>query len=199
MGAESIYFTLTGKATVKEIKDAFQDAQEHDSAHNGHQDGYSGDFQTVNSVNTSHLDTVFPDFNAAYEFCLDKAEKWCTVVAVRYKVTELKPSKQRDAATAKVKETFQAIETVKREASLAISLASRKVKCKGCENIIAPKNIQGVNCPVCRASLMGAKFTRKIGSLTKKLHALKAKVDQLAKRDTKEAGTNTIIAGWGAC
>lgn len=84
MGATNISLGLKGKASRQEIDKAFRDRQAKDREYNGHQEGYSGDFQTVRSVDF-HLNQEFKSFSEAEEFCLDKAEKWETVVAVYYK------------------------------------------------------------------------------------------------------------------
>lgn len=85
MGAHNIDFELKGKASKSEIENAFKSQRESDAAENGHQHGYSGDFQTVRCVDFKHLGEVFSDYNKAYDFCLEHAEKWETVVAVYYK------------------------------------------------------------------------------------------------------------------
>jgi hypothetical protein len=84
MGACNIEFSLKGKASRSEIQSAFDQRVQEDAAENGHQHGYSGDFQTVDKVDFKHLGTVFPDINAAEEYALDHAEKWSTVVAVYF-------------------------------------------------------------------------------------------------------------------
>ena len=84
MGACNIDLTIKKKASIDEIRTAFRGQQELDSAYNGHQEGYSGDFQTVQGVEL-HKDKVFKDYNEAYDYCLDNAEKWDYVVAVYYK------------------------------------------------------------------------------------------------------------------
>lgn len=50
----------------------------------GDDDGYSGDFQTVNRVDYSYLGKVYPSHQEAMEFALEKAEKWETVVALYF-------------------------------------------------------------------------------------------------------------------
>lgn len=81
MGASTIAFTLDGNKTQADVKQAFRDRQADDRDCNGHQDGYSGDFQTVNSVKFSGRE--FNNWDEAYDYCHDKAEKWDYVVAVK--------------------------------------------------------------------------------------------------------------------
>lgn len=88
MGACDIRFTLKGDASRSDVLEAFKKKQLSDAEYNGHREGYSGDFQTVHEVKF-HTEfpgcpSLFPSFNDAYEYCLEKAEKWVYVVAVRY-------------------------------------------------------------------------------------------------------------------
>jgi len=46
MGAETFYTTVVGR--FKSPREAFRQAQEDANDYSGHQDGYSGDIQTVN-------------------------------------------------------------------------------------------------------------------------------------------------------
>jgi hypothetical protein len=84
-GAHDISFELKGEATRTEIEKAFKEQQAQDAMYDEDEDGYSGDFRTVNRVDFKHLGKVFETMDEAYEFGLDKAEKWETVVALYYK------------------------------------------------------------------------------------------------------------------
>jgi len=76
MGAENIEFRLKGKATKAQISAAFMARREQDAFENGHQDGYSGDFQTVHCVDYKYLGDVFDSYETAVNLALDKAEKY---------------------------------------------------------------------------------------------------------------------------
>jgi hypothetical protein len=84
MGAVGICHVIREKADRTKIDKAFRERREHDQDENGHREGYSGDFQTVTSVDYRFLGKVYSDYNEAEDFCLDKAEKWRTVVAVYF-------------------------------------------------------------------------------------------------------------------
>jgi len=84
MGATNICHVMKGKQDKPAIEKAFRERQKSDQAENGHRHGYSGDFQTVRSIDYSFLGKVYPSYNEAEEVCLDHAEKWETVVAVYY-------------------------------------------------------------------------------------------------------------------
>ena len=91
MGANNIQFKLGGEKTFSDVKQAFTDRVKEDRQNNGHQQGYSGDFQTVSEVkNHGHLEP-FRDYDEAHEYCLDNAEKWDFVVAVKYLDKDKKP------------------------------------------------------------------------------------------------------------
>ena len=82
MGACNIDFTLKGKASRTEIQKAFTEQRENDAIENG-RGSYTGDFQTVRRV-VFETDTVFASLDQAYDFCLEKAEKFETVIAVYF-------------------------------------------------------------------------------------------------------------------
>jgi hypothetical protein len=84
MGACDISFTLKGKVKFEEIGKAFRHRQGIDQIENGHQSGYSGDFQTVDKV-IDRTYQVFDSYEEAFDYCLENCEKWVSVVAVRYK------------------------------------------------------------------------------------------------------------------
>lgn len=83
MGACNIQFTIDKQATTQEVLAAFKRQREIDNDANGHQEGYSGDFQTVDTVKCEFKET-FPSYNEAMEYCLKKAEKFCYAIAVHY-------------------------------------------------------------------------------------------------------------------
>jgi len=86
MGASNIDFQIKGAATRTETDKAFESYRNRDLAENNRTEGYSGGFATVQSVDYSKfsLEYVFPDFDTAYDYCLDTAKKWEYVVAVYY-------------------------------------------------------------------------------------------------------------------
>lgn len=79
MGATNVEIVLDKKATIKEIKSAFEVQKANDIC-----DRESDGFKDINSVNCNHLDKVFPNFDEAQEYCLDNAKKWEYAVAVYY-------------------------------------------------------------------------------------------------------------------
>lgn len=89
MGATSIDHVMRWKATPKEIEKAFKERRAEDAKCNGRMEGYSGDFQTVSKVDLRYLYKEFNSYGEAQDFCLDKAEKWETVVAVYFKENDL--------------------------------------------------------------------------------------------------------------
>lgn len=87
MGACSISMTVAGDKSKDEVLKAFRQRQADDRSDwlcdndEDDEDGYTGDFQTVNSVKFSGRE--FDNEDEAYEFCLDTAQKWDYVVATK--------------------------------------------------------------------------------------------------------------------
>ena len=83
MGACDISFTIGKKATVEEVNAAFNTQRKEDSIRNGHQEGYSGDFQTVSGVRCK-FGQLLTSYSSALEYCLANSEKWEHAIAVHY-------------------------------------------------------------------------------------------------------------------
>lgn len=83
MGACNIEFTTPGNYSRNDVETAFRSQKMLDSINNGHQDGYSGDFQTVDEV--KFHDVEFETYEKAHDYCLEHAKKWEYVVAVKIK------------------------------------------------------------------------------------------------------------------
>lgn len=83
MGACNIEFTAPGNYSRNQVVEKFREQQSCDAMYNGHQEGYSGDFQTVDEV--KFHDVEFTSYREAHDYCLKHAQKWEFVVAVRLK------------------------------------------------------------------------------------------------------------------
>lgn len=201
MGADSISIELEKKATREQIESAFKRQRAHDADYNGHREGYSGDFQTVHSVDYSHLSKVFPSQDEAFEYCLKHAEKFCTVVAVYYvEGTPLKSAKL-DKLNAKIEFSVELLQTIK---CMSFDRDKAFKTCGGCKSRLAVARFKGSNCPVCGFDLRSAKLINNIRTLNEKIEQLRkdrqALIDQLnAKRKIKDKDVKTLVAGWGAC
>ena len=94
MGACSISMTVKGDATREEVMQAFRNRQDSDRSywlceHDDDGDGYTGDFQTVSTV--KFADKEFENEDEAMDYCLDNAQKWTNVIAVKVKASEIDP------------------------------------------------------------------------------------------------------------
>ena len=83
MGATSIFHVFLKNLSKEDLHNAFRELQEEENQINGHQHGYSGDFQTFDSLRI--YDQTFEDLNSAKEFCYDKSEKWISAAATKFK------------------------------------------------------------------------------------------------------------------
>lgn len=209
MGAHDISFELNKKATPNQIQTAFKEQRESDANENGHQSGYSGDFQTVHSVDLGHLGKVFPSQHDAMEFCLDKAKKWDTVVAVYYNANRQLP-KHVEAKLERINVKYKAL-SVELEAAKRTQLdAPKEFKtCPNCKSRLAMKYVDvvhlGMRCPLCDLDWKPKRLQAKIAKLNTKLTALKSEAQTLANAEraklaekAKASDIRTLIAGWGA-
>ena len=76
MGAQNIDFERLGKLTKQEILGEFMCRQRRDKGNNGSQEGYSGDFQTVDTIEFDVLNDGTGDYEHDYDLALENAEKW---------------------------------------------------------------------------------------------------------------------------
>lgn len=202
MGACDISFDLDKKATRSEIETVFKKQVQADRITNGN-GSYSGDFQTVDKVDFSHLGQVFRSQHEAMEYCLNKAQKWVTVVAVYYADVDVK-STSLTKLNEQLKELHVQIETLDR-----IALARNKafITCPNCKSKISLKHhTRGNKCLACHTDLRPKSLTSRIAKLRDKAKALNAKRDDKIKLEVdkalaklKDSQVKTLVAGWGAC
>jgi len=199
MGASDISFEINKKATEKEVLESFNRQRERDEDENGHQQGYSGDFQTVDTVKC-HFDKLFTSYSEAFDYCLEKAEKWCYAVAVHYIDVQAKKTKQEEKLQQKIGDLTKSL----REISV-VTKQEGFTKCSGCGSKLANKHLRTKNCVVCGNGLLTkseikkqTKLNSKIDELKKKLEAIKKVAQEKAAKKAKSKDVKTLIAGWGA-
>lgn len=197
MGAHDISLDLKGKLSKAEISAAFTAQREDDSQENGHQSGYSGDFQTVHHVDF-HLDKVFLSENEAMEYCLKHAKKWESVVAVYYNRSTPVKSKALDKLNDKYKTLFAEREKL----DLPPKWDATFKTCSKCKSRLATAHIKR-SCPLCSTDLRSKALLNKIVRIDAKMIELKEKAKAIkdkenAKQAAKGTNVNTLLAGWGA-
>jgi len=200
MGACDISFTIGGKASMSEVADALRARQEEDSVENGHQQGYSGDFQTVHKVKCE-FGKLFTSYNEAYEYCLANAEKWEYVVAVHY----IDVTVERTKLQIKLEEKIVKL----KEEELRLYRFENKtgfVKCSHCGSRLSKQYVHHKTCRLCNQSLLTRRElykSERIAAKIKNAQGLidKIKEEQKAKAIAKNGQKNikTLVAGWGAC
>lgn len=205
MGAHNIEFDIPDGPRSDVIK-AFKEQRESDRDYNGHQEGYSGDFQTVSDVKIH--DKVFDSYNEAHEYCLDNAQKWDYVVAVKYKqsISNKKslPKKILDLKN-KIKNEIDMLQKLKTSiGEEVVNAKSKTIGCKNCDSKINRKfiNKNSLSCPVCRSTLLSDTNQKRIKNKEDRIKSLQ---DNLKKEESKFLNKNNklaklrwLVAGWGA-
>lgn len=74
MGACSIYHTIKGELSREDIGKEMDSVRQDQAYQNGHQEGYSGDFQTVDGIGFPNR-PAFENLNEALNWCWDNTEK----------------------------------------------------------------------------------------------------------------------------
>jgi hypothetical protein len=205
MGAHNIEFDIPDGPRSDVIK-AFKEQRESDRDYNGHQEGYSGDFQTVSDVKIH--DKVFDSYNEAHEYCLDNAQKWDYVVAVKYKQSisnkQSLPKKILDIKN-KIKNEIDMLQKLKTSiGEEVVNAKSKTIGCKNCDSKINRKfiNKNSLSCPVCRSTLLSDTNQKRIKNKEDRIKSLQ---DNLKKEESKFLNKNNklaklrwLVAGWGA-
>lgn len=205
MGAHNIEFDIPDGPRSDVIK-AFKEQRESDRDYNGHQEGYSGDFQTVSDVKIH--DKVFDSYNEAHEYCLDNAQKWDYVVAVKYKQSisnkQSLPKKILDLKN-KIKNEIDMLQKLKTSiGEEVVNAKSKTIGCKNCDSKINRKfiNKNSLSCPVCRSTLLSDTNQKRIKNKENRIKSLQ---DNLKKEESKFLNKNNklaklrwLVAGWGA-
>lgn len=198
MGAHDISFELNNKASKTEIEEAFKRQVDNDSEYNGHREGYSGDFQTVDKVDYTHLGQVFNSYSEAYDYCLKHARKWETVIAVYYVDAPIVKSKLLDRAVTKLKQLHEALANTH-----VLDKTNEFKTCKNCKSRIATKYLQYVNCLVCKNDLRTQGLKNKEKAIEEKIKALSTQKEHIIKKLQEKAAkknknVKTLVCGWGA-
>lgn len=203
MGACDISFTLEGKKTKEEVKKRFRQQQQEDADYNGHQDGYSGDFQTVGSI--KFIDKTFNSYNEAYNFCMNNAEKWNYVVAVKYKKGETKISSTTKKLKESLNNTQEAIQNLNSKSFKDLKQAkSKTIGCKHCDSKINRTYLRTIQCPVCHKDLRSETIQKRLANLKSKKIVLEKRLKDAHKKEVekgaaKAKNSNWLVAGLGAC
>lgn len=195
MGACDIWFSVEGDKSESEIKKMVDAKRESNRSENGHQEGYSGDWQTVHGI--SFKNQVFESCEAAKEWCSSNCNKWSGVV-VKYKsYGELKPNKNLEAIDKKLKELSAKHEEDKK--ALLKKIQSKPfVTCPHCKSKVNTKYTNNT-CTVCNEFFptrkkIGDKYEAKVKELQDKAKAEWAKLRLKSKSTIK-----WLVYGVAAC
>ena len=75
MGASTIGLFIGGDATRQRVMEVIDAQRNEDAYENGHQHGYSGDWQTISTIRF-YFDLVFDTQNDAWDYAIDHSEKY---------------------------------------------------------------------------------------------------------------------------
>lgn len=200
MGACDISFIIGKKATQYEILERFKARREKDRAENGHQEGYSGDFQTVDGVDF-HLDRVFSSHREAMDYCLSNSKKWENAIAVYFvevTIEYTKTQKKLEEKLVKLKEEHDILHRFQDRIGF--------VKCRHCGSRLNKEHLVYKTCRLCTNPLLTNAEQRRVDRLDsaikethEKIEALKAEAHKKAVEKNQNKNLKTLVAGWGAC
>jgi len=192
MGASFVDRSYKGKLTRDQIKKEFDAQVIEDRDYNGHQEGYSGDWQTLNGVRLDD-DVIFANERDASEYVADHSDKWEHAVAVYFH--EKVSTKTSAKASDQLKKAREGLRTTKFEIAEMIKNAkSVTIACKNCKSKITRKFLRDSNCPVCSSDLKSVTQNKRIARMNEKVDSIERKL----RESMKKGKINTLIGGWCA-
>ena len=201
MGACNIHFTLKGQVNEDKIIKAVNKQRREDKKRNGHQEGYSGDWQTVGNPDLHAK--IFSSRENAVAWCYENVEKRDSL-AVHYREIDtsiidkkLKPLHDKiDAAKYKYNQILlDARDKIK-------NAQSKLVSCKKCQSKINRAYVSTGKCLICSETLLSETALNKLKRYNDKFFALQRQVnekrEQLENKLKSKAKINTLVYGLAA-
>lgn len=197
MGAHSIELDFDGKLTKSQILSKIEKQRKEDREYNGHQEGYSGEWQTIPDI-AFREHRIFDSYNDAHEYCLENAEKWSYAIAVKYR-PDGKDSRVLANMKEKLRELIEQRDNLARSLQDAINEAkSKTIGCTSCESKINRKFVKRAKCPVCDELLLSQTAINRIRSSNEKVEKLKKKVKDREIQESAKNEPRWLVAGWAA-
>ena len=191
MGSNFVDYKYGKKLTKEQISKEFKNRQEEGRDYNGHQDGYSGDFQTVNCVTIK--DNVFNTLQEALDYIDNNASKWENAVATYY--TEKTSSKTSEKVKSQLNKAREDIIILKGSIIQSIKNAkSKTIGCKKCESKINRRYISRPACVVCGGELRSTTDLNRINRAELKVNTLTERYN----KSLKSGKVCTVMGAWCA-
>jgi hypothetical protein len=198
MGSFNIDMVLDGKLTERQVLTKIEEQRKDDRGRNGHQDGYSGDWQTIPGVDF-HGNKEFFNINEASDYCLAHAEKWGNAIAVKVRLAntqKLKESKKFKSLQEKLNKISVELRDAER---IEVKFKGKFVTCLKCKSKLATEFMKNAySCRLCGQDLRPAKHLAKLEKIKGKLAALKAQSDEMVKAEAVKGEAKWYVAGWAA-
>jgi hypothetical protein len=202
MGGHSIDEQFPKKMSQSQLDNWLCGRKQDDRLENGHQHGYSGDWQTIKCIDLKNK--TFNNYDDAWDYAVTNAEKWADAVAVYYtkideSIINKKLSKDGQRLLALKENHFELTKNL----HAAINNAkSNSVSCKACSSKVNRAYIRLALCPVCNETLLSATALKRLDALNTKITALKKSIKQKRQKlealQAKKAKVYTLVVGIAA-
>lgn len=215
MGAIDIYYTVDGTLSESKVRAAHEKRLDDNRRRNGHQEGYSGDWQTIAEIDF-YPDKVFKNFQEAYDHCSSQCEKW-SGMAVKFRGTddsEYRKDKTWIKAYENVKESWEKVREEENKLRQKRSqlfeelkeAKSKKITCKTCDSSLSRAHLKNSNCPLCDTELLSATALTQIERCEERINKAKLehnklveKADQIKEKINEANGqTSWLVYGLAA-
>ena len=152
---------------------------------------------------------MFRTYNEAHDYCLEQAQKWDYVVAVKYLDEPLKETAKIRKLREQCLELKNKHAELKKELNTNLSNNVLKVKpffsCRHCKSRVNTEFVRFSQCPVCGKNLLTKTDQNRLQRLIDKIQKLdeqiaiekQKQIDKAMKKKNKK--TEWLVAGWGAC
>lgn len=206
MGASDCVNTYPNmtEAQVRKVWEQDQEAAEHEYGHGA----YSGTIATMHGA-PNFYDNRLATQDEAYQFCIDKHEKWDAAIACSYLMAV--PLGKRDEtriakAEKKVEVADDNLNTAWKKIRAAfLATKSKNVGCGGCGSSLNRVKLCEYSfgrpkwnlCPLCQNNLLSATAHDRLAKLQEKLLAAQAAIIEARKpKPGKKVGW--CVGGWAA-
>lgn len=205
MGADFISLEFDGKLSKEDIRKELDKQRERDSEYNGHQEGYSGDWQTIDNKSIIFTDIKFNSYDDAHNYVADNCEKW-SGMAVKYK--EIKQSDvTKHPEYKKITKRQKQLEKLGLKVTAITNKQVDKIhtkefaKCVNCNSKVNIKYVRTHTCCVCGNSLISASVRTKIDAINNERGLLQKDIEQIQKNiESQLKGEEKWLVGaWASC
>lgn len=179
MGADNDSLSLDGSLSTSEVRKQFEAYQKGCDVESGR--SYSGRLNMCPGI--EFADKEFNSHDEAYEYLVNRAEKWGNAIAVKYKKSN--PIDRNDSQLVKLQVLKRGLESELQSlesefwTKVDVKLKSVEfIKCSTCKSKLETRfRVKTLKCPVCNGSFLSATDLKRRDALRIKIANIQTKIN----------------------